>query len=298
MKIGTHGILMNERGHVLLIQRDDTRTFAPPGGGLEAAELPPDNATREMREETGLIVLPIRLVGVYYLGGQGQDWMSFSFRCLLRGGTITTSSESLQVGYHDLQHLPIMAGFHEERVRRGATHPGGAPYWGRQEMAWRDRVMRTLLFKVIYPAKNLRRTLLKEPAYQPPPDWRSWAFGVLRNAQGDVLWVKHTSPDCWMLPGGQSWVGEAPWETAVRLIPQQTGLTARLLNLPLVTIYRQEPRLDLVFTTEIATNHWPAGPQFLTLPPGQAPENVAPGHAAYAAQACTPQDTTQFQFNE
>ncbi len=52
MFIGTNGIVVDNKGHVLLIRRDDTRTWALPGGALEPGELPTNGAAREVREET------------------------------------------------------------------------------------------------------------------------------------------------------------------------------------------------------------------------------------------------------
>ena len=40
MNIATNGFVFDQYGNVLLIRRDDTRTFAPPGGALDAGELP------------------------------------------------------------------------------------------------------------------------------------------------------------------------------------------------------------------------------------------------------------------
>ena len=64
MKLITSGIVTNQYGHVLLIQRDDSLTWAPPGGILEHGELPTEGVVREVREETGLMVTPVRLVAL------------------------------------------------------------------------------------------------------------------------------------------------------------------------------------------------------------------------------------------
>jgi len=59
--VGTNGIVLDERGRVLLIRRDDILTWALPGGASEPGELPPDGVAREVEEETGVKVIPERL---------------------------------------------------------------------------------------------------------------------------------------------------------------------------------------------------------------------------------------------
>ena len=56
MFVGTNGIVVDNQNRVLLILRDDTRTWAIPGGALDPGELPTNGVTREVKEETGLDV--------------------------------------------------------------------------------------------------------------------------------------------------------------------------------------------------------------------------------------------------
>ena len=60
MIVSANGIVFNEYSDVLLVQRDDTRTLAPPGGACEIDELPHHAAAREVQEETGgrLLAIP------------------------------------------------------------------------------------------------------------------------------------------------------------------------------------------------------------------------------------------------
>ena len=61
-------ILMEQR--VLLILRDDFSVWALPGGGVDPGESLVQAAMREVREETGLVVVLSRLVGFY----SRPDW--------------------------------------------------------------------------------------------------------------------------------------------------------------------------------------------------------------------------------
>jgi 8-oxo-dGTP pyrophosphatase MutT (NUDIX family) len=55
----------DDRGRVLLIHKVDNNLWALPGGGHDAGESITDTAVREVREETGLDVEVVRLVGTY-----------------------------------------------------------------------------------------------------------------------------------------------------------------------------------------------------------------------------------------
>ncbi|MCB0014039.1 MAG: NUDIX domain-containing protein, partial [Anaerolineales bacterium] len=48
MYLGANGLVINELGHVLLIQRDDSRSWGLPGGGLDEGETPTEAVTREV----------------------------------------------------------------------------------------------------------------------------------------------------------------------------------------------------------------------------------------------------------
>lgn len=50
---------------VLLIRRRDNGLWQPPGGVLERDETVTESLIREVREETGVVVLPARLTGIY-----------------------------------------------------------------------------------------------------------------------------------------------------------------------------------------------------------------------------------------
>ena len=79
MIIGTNGIVFDEKGRVLLIQRDDIFTWALPGGSLDSGELPPEGTVREVFEETGLKVSADRLIGLYFWESGQESLLIFSF---------------------------------------------------------------------------------------------------------------------------------------------------------------------------------------------------------------------------
>lgn len=83
-------------GRLLLIQNRDDRRWAVPGGCIEPSESPEEAVQREMREETGLVVEPGPLVGVFggprfrvrYPNGDETSYVTAAFECVVSGGTL------------------------------------------------------------------------------------------------------------------------------------------------------------------------------------------------------------------
>jgi hypothetical protein len=63
--VSVAGVIVDEQNRALLIRRRDNLHWEPPGGVLEVDEPIHDGLRREVHEETGLVVEPIRLTGVY-----------------------------------------------------------------------------------------------------------------------------------------------------------------------------------------------------------------------------------------
>lgn len=224
--VGAEGLVIDQFGRVLLIQRDDSRTWALPGGGLDVNELPTMGMAREVFEETGYKVHPIRLTQVSYIRGREQDLLIFVVRGMLRGGSSQTSAESLQVAFMETDRLPTMHPSHRERLQTNLNHPGGPPVLQQQErLSWPWRIMRRLVYQV----KDVQRWWRDLPRYVPPTPWQIEAVVVIANEKGQVLWQEKSGQ--WGLPGGPCPLGTPPWVAAAHHAQTQLRTPITLTDL-------------------------------------------------------------------
>lgn len=93
--VSVAAVVVNDAGRVLVTQRRDNGRWEPPGGVLELDESVLDGLRREVREETGLLVEPLRLTGVYKNMPRGI--ISLVFRAKPTGGATSTSAETRKV---------------------------------------------------------------------------------------------------------------------------------------------------------------------------------------------------------
>jgi len=299
LKLAANGYVINELGQILLIRRDDTRTWAFPGGSLDAGELPPDGAAREVEEETGLKVLPVRLVNVDFWPGNVGGFLLFGFRCLQRGGALSPSPESPQVGFYSPKMLPRpMFHEHRQRLTRVFGHRGGPPLLHQAQPDWTWRLGWFTLRNLIYPWKNLLRRLRSQPAYVEPPLWQAGAFSVIRNDKDQVLWVRRTDKDVWNLPGGVHEDGESPWQTAVRETEEETGLKVKLDRLYGVYVKPERNEIVFNFTAQAVGGQLTTGPEaaeFAFFTPGQEPPNSLAKQVARVADLAAGMETAVFR---
>jgi ADP-ribose pyrophosphatase YjhB (NUDIX family) len=118
-------IVVNEADRILLIRRSDNALWSIPGGAMEVGECIADTAVREVKEETGLEVVPEAIVGIYtnprhvieYADGEVRQQFSICFACRLVGGELATSEESTEVGFFAPAEIEAMAMHKSIRLR-------------------------------------------------------------------------------------------------------------------------------------------------------------------------------------
>lgn len=291
MRIGTAGIVTNEYNHILLIQRDDTRTWCEPGGSLEFGRLPTDNAAEEVREETGMIVMPIRLVALHYISAAPHGALGFIFRCLIRGGEPTPSPESLQVNFFAADKLPRpILDFHKQSIHDGWHHKGGAVIMRRREFSLMDRMVLFMLRRVIYPIKNWQRQRNGD-AFTAAPDWAITINVIIQNEAGEILWIDQG--DKQRLPYGvHQNHNEAPWETAVRLAAEQAHVTITIQDVAVVTVKKDSTEMTLTFAARLQGATAESRPFFTA----DLPAAAHPADAEIVRAALNAQEETLFRY--
>ncbi len=111
-------IILDPRGSVLLHRRGDTGLWGLPAGAMELGERIDRTAAREVEEETGLRVRPVRLTG-FYTGREQQSvypngdqvWLAVAcFLCEIEGGELRADGvESLEVRFFRPEEMPFDA---------------------------------------------------------------------------------------------------------------------------------------------------------------------------------------------
>src|SRR5262245_34115331 len=93
---GVAGVVRDGDGRVLLHKRADDGSWSLPAGAIDPGETPAEACAREVHEETGLVVRPERVIGVFgwprfrhrYPNGDLVEYLVVVFRCALVGGAL------------------------------------------------------------------------------------------------------------------------------------------------------------------------------------------------------------------
>jgi ADP-ribose pyrophosphatase YjhB (NUDIX family) len=279
MIINAYGVLNDHLNRVLLQRRVGSETLGPPGRMVAHGQLPADGVAAAFREETGLIVLPLRLTGVYFQPDK-DDTLSFCFRCLLRGGQLAVPRGQPEAGFFDSQPLPEpMLSLHQQQVRQALQHSGGKPHWELQARSLSSR---------------FRSWLAREGDSAPSPQWEVTATAAARNSSGQLLWVRRPSEGGWQLPEAKRHAHEAPWDTARRALEDVLGAAPPLSDLALVLIGEGRREMGFVFLAGGAAVPPATSEDVAYFSSGTEPAESRPQHVALAAELLRPAVETRF----
>lgn len=113
------GIVRGFGGRILLVRQSDDQKWSTPGGSIEMDETPADAVVREVWEETGLLVVPRRVIAVYggpafrvqYPNGDETQYISAIFECLVESGELRADGDEVQAArfwtLDEAEHLPL-----------------------------------------------------------------------------------------------------------------------------------------------------------------------------------------------
>jgi ADP-ribose pyrophosphatase YjhB (NUDIX family) len=131
-KIDVRGAVVRD-GKILLVKERQDGRWCMPGGWADVGEGPSDAAAREVREESGFLVKPVKVVAVCDANRSGRPLELFHafkiiFLCELTGGMATESNETDGVDFFDFEHLPPLSenrtsSRHLEMVREHSLDP-------------------------------------------------------------------------------------------------------------------------------------------------------------------------------
>ena len=101
-------VTYDEKGRLLLVLDADTNLWTVPGGSIDPCEVPADAAVREMWEETGLLIDPIKIIGVYggpdqiveYSNGDRTSYVTIVFEGrIIKGNLRPDGQETIELKY-------------------------------------------------------------------------------------------------------------------------------------------------------------------------------------------------------
>jgi 8-oxo-dGTP pyrophosphatase MutT (NUDIX family) len=111
------GVVRDKEDRILLVKHSDTRSWVAPGGSIDPDESPADAVVREVHEETGILVEPERVLGVYggpdfqvhYDNGDRTSYVMTVFECRYRAGQLQPDGvETLECGYFSRDELQLL----------------------------------------------------------------------------------------------------------------------------------------------------------------------------------------------
>lgn len=113
-KVDVRAVVFNEKDQILLVQEKADQNWSMPGGWSDISYSPAEVAEKECLEEAGLKVKAIKLLAI--MDKQKQNMppaFEYVYKifllCKKQGDSISTGSETMNVGWFDEYNLPQLS---------------------------------------------------------------------------------------------------------------------------------------------------------------------------------------------
>ena len=113
-KVDVRAVVFNEKDQILLVQEKADQNWSMPGGWSDISYSPAEVAEKECLEEAGLKVKAIKLLAI--MDKQKQNMppaFEYVYKifllCKKQGDSISTGSETMNVGWFDEHNLPQLS---------------------------------------------------------------------------------------------------------------------------------------------------------------------------------------------
>ena len=277
MRVTIAGFLTDYKGRVLLQQPEPGR-LSPVAASLESGVLPADTLAGAFRTATGLVIWPVRLVGVYFIARGGGE-LVLTYRCTLRGGELQPPPEQPPAAFFDTTPRPHgLSAAHARQLDDALGHIGGPAIVAR-------------LGGGLWP--GLRRPKKSQAAGA--LDWAVTTRLIVGGGHGQVAWTRGEAAEPWRLPSAAVRPGEAPWATAERLrrTVQLDGNGHRPVP-RVITQATDRPALTFVFAAELYEPPFPRdlGDRLGFAAPDRVDARFEAADRALAAELLTAPDMT------
>jgi 8-oxo-dGTP diphosphatase len=127
--VGVGAVILDQE-RVLLVRRGQEPLkgqWSLPGGALELGETLEDGIRREVREETGLEVEPVRIVKVFDHISHDEDgriryhYVLIDYLCRVTGGSLACASDAVDAKWTAWDDLEGVAEFTVEVIRKAMS---------------------------------------------------------------------------------------------------------------------------------------------------------------------------------
>jgi ADP-ribose pyrophosphatase YjhB (NUDIX family) len=113
-KVDVRAVVFNRQDEILLVREQADGLWSLPGGWADVGYSPKEIAQKEVKEETGLEVHPVRLLSVADMSKHPHPPIpfyvyKFFILCELTGGEFTQAFDILDKGFFPPAHLPPLS---------------------------------------------------------------------------------------------------------------------------------------------------------------------------------------------